>query len=87
MRGHAKFYALSHSRYDAMVPPVLLRAHLCLSRLMSAQVVKKKWPLHIILPISWSIFHKIKRKWTLLKSAWERLLKNIQDGISGPLGG
>ena len=36
--------------------------------------------------ISWSRFDQIITKWMFSKSTWKALLKNVQDGISRPLG-
>ena len=39
-----------------------------------------------IFPISRSIFHQIIKSWIFSKSTQKGLLKNVQDGISRPLG-
>ena len=45
-----------------------------------------KWPLCSILPITQSGFDQIIKTWIFLKSTRKGLLKNVQDGISRPLG-
>ena len=45
-----------------------------------------KWPPCSILTISHFIFHQIIKNWIFLKSTQKGLLKNVQDGISRPLG-
>ena len=45
-----------------------------------------KWPTCSILTISHSIFHRKIKNWIFLKSTRNGLLKNVQYGISRPLG-
>ena len=58
--------------------------------MLDAKIKKKcqflKWPPHSILQISPARFHQIVKNWIFLKSARKGQLKNVQDGISRPLG-
>ena len=38
------------------------------------------------MPISWSKFHRMIKNWIFSKSTQNGLLKNVQDGISMPIG-
>ena len=70
-------------------------AHECSWQVMSAelyyQTINKKcqdlkWPHFSILTISHSIFHQIIKNLIFLKSTLKGLLKNVQYGLSRPLG-